>query len=79
MLFGWVYIIHKFVGQECDHEEVDDMGPTTSCSSPEEITYYGDELLYLSDLTDEHALDGEVGKRLNQMVPVPVSVASKWF
>ncbi|KAK4607103.1 hypothetical protein RGQ29_001072 [Quercus rubra] len=47
------------------------MGPTTSCSSPEEIMYYGDELLYLSDLTDEHALDGEVGKRLNQMVPVP--------
>ncbi|XP_075636108.1 OVARIAN TUMOR DOMAIN-containing deubiquitinating enzyme 12-like isoform X2 [Castanea sativa] len=58
-------------GQECDREEVDDMGPSTSCSSPEEIMYCGDELLYLLHLTDEHTLDGEVGKRLNQMVPVP--------
>jgi hypothetical protein len=25
------------------------------------------------EITDESALDGEVGKRLNQMIPVPVS------
>jgi hypothetical protein len=62
------------VGQQCEQEEADDMGPSTSCSSPDEMSYYGDEWSYPLDLTDEHALDGEVGKRLNQMVPVPVSI-----
>nr|XP_023917785.1 OTU domain-containing protein DDB_G0284757-like isoform X1 [Quercus suber]XP_023917786.1 OTU domain-containing protein DDB_G0284757-like isoform X1 [Quercus suber] len=57
------YFSRRPASLECDREEVDDMGPTTSCSSPEEIK----ELLYLLDLAD----DGEVGKRLNQMVPVP--------
>lgn len=32
----------------------------------------GDDLL---DITHEYARDGEVGRRLNQMVPVPVSLA----
>ena len=29
------------------------------------------------ELMDEHAFDGEVGKRLNQMVSIPVSTAEK--
>lgn len=37
----------------------------------------GENLQYLLDITDESSiLDGEVGKRLNQMVPVPVSMVS---
>ncbi|KAM5555969.1 OVARIAN TUMOR DOMAIN-containing deubiquitinating enzyme 9 [Rosa sericea] len=31
----------------------------------------GEDLLHPWDITDEYALDGEVGRRLNQMVPVP--------
>lgn len=40
------------------------------------MSYCGEEWSYPLELTDEYALDGEVGKRLNQMVPVPVSFAS---
>ncbi|GLT54834.1 hypothetical protein SLA2020_279980 [Shorea laevis] len=58
-------------GQECGQEEADDTGPSTSCSSPDKESYCGDECSYSLELTDEYALDGEVGKRLNQMVPVP--------
>ncbi|XP_062173123.1 OVARIAN TUMOR DOMAIN-containing deubiquitinating enzyme 12-like isoform X3 [Alnus glutinosa] len=58
-------------GQECGQEEADDTGPSTSCSSPDKKSYCGDECSYSLELTDEYALDGEVGKRLNQMVPVP--------
>ncbi|KAL4618448.1 hypothetical protein ACB092_06G011300, partial [Castanea dentata] len=45
----------------------------TSCSNPggEEPSYV-DDLLHIFDIADESSLDGEVGKRLNQMVPVPV-------
>lgn len=52
------------------------MGLSSSCSSPDEKSYNGEDWSYSLDLTDEYALDGEVGKILNQMVPVPVSVAS---
>lgn len=50
------------------------MGPSSSCSSPGR-NYCTAEWSYSLDLADEYALDGEVGKRLNQMVPVPVSVS----
>lgn len=58
-------------GQEFGQEEADDIGPSTSCSSPDKSSYCGDDWSYSLELTDEYALDGEVGKRLNQMVPVP--------
>ncbi|GLU02521.1 hypothetical protein SLE2022_197700 [Rubroshorea leprosula] len=58
-------------GQDCVQEEQDDMGPSSSCSSPEENLYCEEDWLCSLELTDEYALDGEVGKRLNQMVPVP--------
>ncbi|KAL7209093.1 hypothetical protein ACSBR1_030776 [Camellia fascicularis] len=41
-------------------------------SSPGVNSNYGEEWSYLLELTDEYALDGEVGKRLNQMVAIPV-------
>ncbi|KAK9291283.1 hypothetical protein L1049_009472 [Liquidambar formosana] len=46
-------------------------GPSSSCSSPGEISKDGEEYPYSLELTDESLLDGEVGKRLNQMIPVP--------
>lgn len=63
------------LGHECGQEEDDTMRPSTSCSSPDENSYCGDELSYSLELMDEYAFDGEVGKRLTLMVPVPVSVA----
>ncbi|GMH09814.1 hypothetical protein Nepgr_011655 [Nepenthes gracilis] len=52
-------------------EEADDTGPSSSCSSPGERSYDGEDYSYYLELTDESALDGELGKRLHQMVPVP--------
>ncbi|GMH15885.1 hypothetical protein Nepgr_017726 [Nepenthes gracilis] len=52
-------------------EEVDDTRPSSSCSSPGEISYGSDEYSYYLELTDESALDGELGKRLNDMNPLP--------
>ncbi|KAM3698357.1 hypothetical protein ACJW31_06G182700 [Castanea mollissima] len=60
-----------------DHNRVEnDVQPEikmfASCSNPggEEPSYV-DDLLHIFDIADESSLDGEVGKRLNQMVPVP--------
>ncbi|XP_023512465.1 OTU domain-containing protein DDB_G0284757-like isoform X1 [Cucurbita pepo subsp. pepo] len=50
-----------------DLEEEDD----SSCAMPVETSYSGDDWSYSLELTDEYALDGEVGKRLNQMVSIP--------
>ncbi|XP_068645560.1 OVARIAN TUMOR DOMAIN-containing deubiquitinating enzyme 12-like [Aristolochia californica] len=53
-------------------EEGDDVGSSSSCSSPGENPYGGVDWSASLELPDEFsALDGEVGKRLNQMVPVP--------
>ncbi|XWS71848.1 hypothetical protein CRYUN_Cryun03dG0172900 [Craigia yunnanensis] len=58
-------------GPHCGQEEQDDTEPSSSCSSPEEKLLCEEDWSYSLELTDEYALDGEVGKRLNQMVPVP--------
>ncbi|XVF68542.1 hypothetical protein PTKIN_Ptkin11bG0011100 [Pterospermum kingtungense] len=58
-------------GQDCGEEEQDDTAPSSSCSSPDEKLLFEEDWSYPLELTDEYALDGEVGKRLNQMVPVP--------
>ncbi|KAJ0963619.1 hypothetical protein J5N97_028741 [Dioscorea zingiberensis] len=51
-------------------DEEDDREASSSCSSPEEKLYEGEE--WPLELTDDlSVLDGEVGKRLNQMVPIP--------
>ncbi|XP_048139449.1 OVARIAN TUMOR DOMAIN-containing deubiquitinating enzyme 9 isoform X2 [Rhodamnia argentea] len=56
-----------------DRKEVeirDEVGKAYSCSSPGEKSGSDDDVDMLH-LADESVLDGEVGKRLNQMVPVP--------
>lgn len=55
---------------ESGQEETDDRRPSSSCSSPGEISYDGEEYSSALEL-DESILDGEVGKRLNQMTPIP--------
>ncbi|KAF7147087.1 hypothetical protein RHSIM_Rhsim03G0093100 [Rhododendron simsii] len=47
-----------------------DMGPSSSSSSPEK-SYGGEEYYHNLEITDESPLDGEVCKRLNQLIPVP--------
>lgn len=47
------------------------MEPSSSCSSPREALCEEEWPLELLDDCSE--IDGEVGKRLNQMVPIPVS------
>ncbi|XP_040992325.1 OVARIAN TUMOR DOMAIN-containing deubiquitinating enzyme 12-like isoform X6 [Juglans microcarpa x Juglans regia] len=64
-------ISQDWLGHECGQEEDDTMRPSTSCSSPDENSYCGDERSYSLELMDEYAFDGEVGKRLTLMVPVP--------
>ncbi|XP_077221732.1 OVARIAN TUMOR DOMAIN-containing deubiquitinating enzyme 12-like isoform X2 [Tasmannia lanceolata] len=53
-------------------DDTDDMKSSSACSSPGEKSYDGEERSCSLELADDFfALDGEVGKRLNQMVPVP--------
>ncbi|CAA0836510.1 Cysteine proteinases superfamily protein [Striga hermonthica] len=55
--------------QEAGQNESDD--EASLCSSPEDGSYDGDDFSYTLDITDGSELDGEVEKRLYQMVPVP--------
>lgn len=49
------------------------MESPSSCLSPGEYSYEGEE--WSLELTDDSSdIDGEVGKRLNQMVSIPVSL-----
>ncbi|KAH7690408.1 Ubiquitinyl hydrolase 1 protein [Dioscorea alata] len=52
------------------HGDVYYMEPSSSCSSPGEQPYEG-EVWTLELMDDFSSLDGEVGKRLNQLIPVP--------
>lgn len=54
-----------------DDENTNDLPPTSSCDSPIRQLNYGEEWSYSLDLSDEYALDDEVGKRLNQLASVP--------
>ncbi|KAK4761753.1 hypothetical protein SAY87_029637 [Trapa incisa] len=52
-------------------EEADDVARThVSCSSAEDISHF-DDIIDQLHIVDELELDGEVGKRLNQMVSIP--------
>ncbi|KAF5941344.1 hypothetical protein HYC85_022511 [Camellia sinensis] len=51
--------------------EAEDMGPSSSCSSPGGKSYDGEEYSYNLEIADDSALDGEVGKRLHEIIPVP--------
>lgn len=52
-------------------EEIAHAGPSSSCSSPREGSYSGEQWSYCIEPFTEYDLEGEVGKRLNQMVPIP--------
>lgn len=72
MLLFCYCVCHLYVGNEYGQEEPDEMEPSSSCSSPGEYSYEGED--WSLELTDDSSdIDGEVGKRLNQMVPIPVS------
>ncbi|XP_056687567.1 OVARIAN TUMOR DOMAIN-containing deubiquitinating enzyme 9-like isoform X2 [Spinacia oleracea] len=53
------------------HENAQEADDTSSCSSPGERSNDGEDYSYSLEFADESALDGELGKRLNQMIPVP--------
>ncbi|KAI3474632.1 hypothetical protein Pfo_029814 [Paulownia fortunei] len=59
----------EFAGQEGGLHESDDVG--SLCSSPGDRSCDGDDNSYTLDITDESELDGEVEKRLYQMISVP--------
>ncbi|KNA10146.1 hypothetical protein SOVF_147100 isoform A [Spinacia oleracea] len=52
-------------------QEADDTGHSSSCSSPGERSNDGEDYSYTLEFADESAVDGELGKRLNQLIPVP--------
>ncbi|KAB1208391.1 hypothetical protein CJ030_MR3G015035 [Morella rubra] len=54
-----------------NNDVVAEMEISHSCASPGKQSSGVEDLLLTIDITDEFALDGEVGKRLHQMVPVP--------
>ena len=67
-LLGIGYSIKYFADADHDYaqEGVGDGEPSSSCSSPCETEEYSLEL------TDNYPLDDEVGRRLSQMIPIPV-------
>lgn len=68
-------IIEKAVDHRAtENDVVAEVEILCSCSSPQEQSSNVEDLLHTLYITDEFALDGEVGKRFNQMVPVPVSI-----
>ncbi|KAL7153915.1 hypothetical protein ABFS83_04G199400 [Erythranthe nasuta] len=58
-------------GNENRIEEETELGISASSSSPGDESYCEEEWSYSLELMDEYAFDGEVGKRLNQMVSIP--------
>ncbi|OAY51562.1 OVARIAN TUMOR DOMAIN-containing deubiquitinating enzyme 12 isoform X1 [Manihot esculenta] len=58
-------------GHEGGQEEANDVGPSSSCSSPRENSHSAEDWSYSLELAEEYAFDGEVGKWLNEMVPIP--------
>ncbi|KAL3530540.1 hypothetical protein ACH5RR_009862 [Cinchona calisaya] len=60
----------NYMFDEDGGEEVTDPATSSACPSPRGESY-SDEWSYPLELMDEYALDGEMGKRLNQMVPIP--------
>ncbi|KAK9678468.1 hypothetical protein RND81_11G213400 [Saponaria officinalis] len=61
----------NYCGVHGNAQEGYDTGHSSSCSSPGERSNDGDDYAYSLEFVDESSVDGELGKRLNQMVPVP--------
>ncbi|KAL3653009.1 hypothetical protein CASFOL_002690 [Castilleja foliolosa] len=68
-LGNYSYVING--NDENQNEEETELGVSGSSSSPGDKIYSEGDWSYSLDLMDEYAFDGEVGKRLNQMVPIP--------
>lgn len=51
--------------------EANDVGPSSSCSSPGDRSYDGEEYTCTLEIQDEFEIDGEVGKRINQLSAIP--------
>ncbi|GAU15845.1 hypothetical protein TSUD_40660, partial [Trifolium subterraneum] len=72
--------------ESCRMKGVDDCGPSGRENDAHEVGAFNssfrsgempvitDEMWRSLEISDESSLDGEVGKRFNQMVPIPVSV-----
>ena len=69
------YVRQCTVGYRFGPVDMDDAAPSTSYSGPEDGSFDREMYSYDLEITEESELDGEVGKRLNQMIPVPVSIA----
>ncbi|KAI8029058.1 hypothetical protein LOK49_LG01G00492 [Camellia lanceoleosa] len=54
-----------------NQRDADERGKSSSCSSTEEKSLGLEDQSCSPEIADESTLDGEVGKRLNQMVPIP--------
>lgn len=68
----------KGMEESCPNEreyDAHEVGLFGSSSRSGEFPTITDEMWHSLEISDESSLDGEVGKRLNQMVSVPVSVA----
>ncbi|XP_047310071.1 OVARIAN TUMOR DOMAIN-containing deubiquitinating enzyme 12-like [Impatiens glandulifera] len=55
-------------GIDNGHEEAQNLG---TCSIPDRNLNYGDQWTYSQEPMDGYELDGEIGKRLTQMVSIP--------
>ncbi|KAG8061929.1 hypothetical protein GUJ93_ZPchr0003g16541 [Zizania palustris] len=61
---------HEDYDEEEAQAAAETMEPSSSCSSPGDNTHDGQECL-IEIVDDFSALDGQVGERLNDMVPIP--------
>ncbi|CAM8933027.1 unnamed protein product [Rhodiola kirilowii] len=62
---------HPDYDHSSKHEEPDDKGDTSLCAGHRETSPEREDLSTLLEISDEYNLDSELGRRLNQMVPVP--------
>ncbi|KAL6987381.1 hypothetical protein U1Q18_052578 [Sarracenia purpurea var. burkii] len=67
----WLGSRSYYYGGEVD-ADADDVEPSSSSSSPGNKSYDGEEYYYNLEINDESPLDGEVCKRVNQMIPIPL-------
>nr|GMC86346.1 OTU domain-containing protein DDB_G0284757-like [Ipomoea batatas] len=56
-----------YTGHSGVSDAIDDMGSSSSCSSPGDRSCDGDEVTHTLEIMDESETDGEVARRLNQM------------
>lgn len=70
-----VFVVVEWVGNDNDQDgRSDDSANLFSCSSPSDT----DEYVYSWE-SDQCDADGEFGRRLNQMVPIPVSTPDNMY